>query len=121
MSAYVVLIGHGSRSPDANGALTDLSTQLAAQLGVPVGTGFLEMAEPTIADALAAAKADGADRIVLLPFFLSPGMHVRRDLTRIVDDARRDLGIAIEIAPFLGSHPDIVRLLTETARQSLTT
>lgn len=119
MTAHVVLIGHGSRSPDANGALADLATELAERLGVPVGVGFLEMAEPTIAAALATAKAEGAARIVLLPFFLSPGMHVRRDLARIVDNAQRELGVAIETAPFLGSHPEIVNLLTETAKQSL--
>ncbi len=119
MMQTVVLIGHGSNSPDANAALATLGAELGASLGARVEVGYLEFAEPTVATALSNAAAAGATRIVLLPFFLSPGMHVRRDLERIVEDVRRDRGVEIEITPYLGSHPEIPRLLADTARKAL--
>jgi sirohydrochlorin ferrochelatase len=119
LSDAIVLAGHGSRSPEANASLFELACALEAELAVIVLPAFLEMAEPTIPGALQAAKNAGAARVVLMPYFLSPGMHVKRDLTAIADDARSRLGIRIDIADFLGAHPDVPRLVAELSRTAL--
>ena len=119
MGSHVVLAGHGSRSPEANAALDELARGLAAELDLPVHVGYLEMANPSIPSALRAAARDGARRIVLVPYFLSPGMHVRRDLVTVVDEARRELGVPIVLGEFLGAHEDIPRLLASLARAGL--
>jgi sirohydrochlorin cobaltochelatase len=119
VSLAVVLAGHGSRSNDANDGLVVLAERLEAELGVPVSAAFLEMAQPAIDVELRGAQARGATRIVLLPYFLSAGMHVKRDLAEIVTIARSQLNIPIEIADFLGSHDEIPRLLAELARKAL--
>ncbi len=112
----IVLAGHGSRSDEANASLVALARTLGDELGVPVFAAYLEMAEPTIPAALRAARDAGAERLVLLPFFLSPGMHVRRDLEEIAEAARADLGVPIDVTEFLGAHPAIPRLLADIAR-----
>ncbi len=119
MGSHVVLAGHGSRAEEANDSLALLAQGLAAELELPVHTGYLEMAEPTIPQALRAAAAGGARRIVLVPYFLSPGMHVRRDLVAIVDEARRELGVPIVLSDFLGAHEAVPRLLASLARAGL--
>jgi sirohydrochlorin ferrochelatase len=115
----LVLVGHGSRALEANAALGELARTLARETGTPTFPGYLEMTEPTIPDALRAAAAAGARRIVVVPYFLSPGMHVKRDLTEIVAAARADLGVAIEISDFLGAHPEVPRLLADLASAAL--
>jgi sirohydrochlorin ferrochelatase len=115
----LVLVGHGSRAPEANAALADLARMLARDAGVRAFPGYLEMTEPTIPGALRAAASTGAHRIVVVPYFLSPGVHVRRDLTAIVVAARAELGVTIEISDFLGAHPEVPRLLAELARNAL--
>lgn len=112
---HVVLVGHGSRSPEANAALAELATGMARDLGEPVLPAYLEMTTPTIPDALHAALAAGATRVTVVPYFLSPGMHVQRDIVAVVDAVREETGAAIEIAPFFGSHPEVPRLLAEIA------
>ena len=119
MSVAIVLAGHGSRAAEANAALGDLARKLAHELSLDVYPAYLEMAEPSIPDTLRAAYAAGARRIVVVPYFLSAGMHVRRDLVEIAEAARVDLGIPIELASFLGSHPAIPALLAEIARERL--
>ncbi len=121
MSTHVVLVGHGSRSAEANATLVALARTLAADLALPVHAAFLEICEPAIPATLRAAAAAGATRIVTVPYFLSPGMHVRRDIVAIVDAERAELGIPIEIAAFLGSHPELPRLLADVARVALGT
>lgn len=110
---HVVLAGHGSRSQPANDALTTLAAGMARDLGEPVHAAYLEMAAPSIPETLHRAIASGATRILVVPYFLSPGMHVRRDIVAIVDAVREESKIAIDVAPFFGSHPDVPRLLSE--------
>ncbi len=112
----IVLAGHGSRSSEANASLFSLARALQANLGVPVLAAFLEMAEPSIPATLRDARDAGARRLVLLPYFLSPGMHVRRDIEAIADAARAELGVRIDVTDFLGSHPAIAGLLAEIVR-----
>ncbi len=54
-------------------------------------------------------------RIKLLPLFLLPGMHVMEDLPREIGQAAQELdaSIALELCPYLGSHPRLRRILTE--------
>ncbi len=119
MSVALILAAHGSRSVEANAAIVQLARGLGDRLAVPVRPAFLEMAEPTITEAIAAASSAGAQRIVIVPFFLAPGMHVQRDLQRIVEQSRRDLGVPIAVADFFGAHPGIPDLLSDIARAAL--
>jgi len=77
----VVLIAHGSRLAEANDDAHWMAEQLRRRgAGQAVEVAFLELAEPTIESAAARCVAAGASRVRLLPYFLSPGQHVRRDL-----------------------------------------
>jgi sirohydrochlorin ferrochelatase len=77
----LLLIAHGSRHGEAN---ADLYHVVAAARGwgryAIVEGCFLELAEPDIEQGAARCVAQGAERVVLLPYFLSAGVHVRRDL-----------------------------------------
>ena len=117
--AKIILAAHGSRSLEANAAIAELARGLGQRLDVQVYPAYLEMAEPTITSAVREAASDGARRIVIVPFFLAPGMHVQRDLARIVEQARRELGVPIVIADFFGSHPSVPELLTDIASAAL--
>ena len=87
----LLVIAHGSRRPDANADLDHLVGQLRARGGFAVvEAAFLELAEPTIEQGAARCVEQYAERLILLPYFLSAGMHVRRELDRNA----RDGGIA---------------------------
>jgi sirohydrochlorin ferrochelatase len=116
----LVLIAHGSRQPEANADLHDLARQLrAADRYAVIEPAFLELAEPTIETAGRACVAGGARRVVLVPYFLSAGVHVRRDLR----DARDRLAAAFPHVEFLlagplGPHPLLLDILTQRAREA---
>jgi cobalamin biosynthesis Co2+ chelatase CbiK len=77
----LLLIAHGSRRPEANADLHHVAE--AMRRGgehQAVEAAFLELAEPGI-DEAAARCAGASSRVVLLPYFLSAGVHVRCDLT----------------------------------------
>ena len=123
MTAFVVF-AHGSRIEAANEAVRAVSSGLArvlAQTGDPmVESAFLELGVPDLHGAVEKLVARGADRIVVIPYFLTLGRHVERDLPRLVEDlSNRHGGIKIEVTPPLDGHPSLLQILLERAQGAL--
>tara|TARA_R110002095_G_scaffold138534_1_gene120275 strand:- start:243646 stop:244056 length:411 start_codon:yes stop_codon:yes gene_type:complete len=77
----VLLIAHGSRRDAANQDLVKLAEMLRERKLFPIiEIAYLELAEPTIPEGAARCVAAGADEVLLLPYFLSAGVHVQNDL-----------------------------------------
>ena len=115
----LLLIAHGSRQPEANADLHYLVEQLHHRGHVVVEASFLELAEPNIEEGGARCVARGAGRVVLLPYFLSAGVHVRRDLTAARDRlATRFPGVEFRLAEPLGRHPLLLDVVEERAREA---
>jgi sirohydrochlorin ferrochelatase len=120
MPTALLLIAHGSRQAEANADLHHVVAELRRRGAYPiVEPAFLELAEPTIAQAARCCVEGGADRVILLPYFLSAGVHVQEDLR----DQRRRLAQEYPQAAFrlgqpLGRHPLLCDVVLERARQA---
>ena len=116
----LLLIAHGSRRPEANADLTHIAGELRARGRYDfVQVAYLELAEPTIAAGGAACVEAGAGVVILLPYFLSPGVHVREDLT----EARAELAthypaVTFRLAEHLGRHPLLLEVVEQRARDA---
>ncbi|GAA0267670.1 CbiX/SirB N-terminal domain-containing protein [Halobacterium noricense] len=111
----VLLVGHGSRREESNEQVRTLAADLEARLGVPVDAGFLELAEPSIADAIdALAPAVSSISVVHLSLFAAS--HVKNDVPAALRQARADHpDVAFDNGSHLGVHPAIVDLLDDRA------
>ena len=70
-----------------------------------------------MADAVNRLAAAGASRILVVPYFLTLGLHLQRDLPKIVSDiARIQPGVEIRVTPPLDGHPAMEQALIERAR-----
>ena len=120
MATAVLLIAHGSRHAPANDDLHALVERLVAAGEYPiVEAAFLELAEPDIAAGGARCVARGGRRVLMVPYFLSAGVHLVRDLAAARDDlARRHPGVEFRLGPPLGPHPLLERLVRERIRQA---
>ncbi|APG25021.1 MAG: CbiX/SirB N-terminal domain-containing protein [Syntrophotalea acetylenica] len=104
----VVIVGHGSRRPQAADVLRKVAIQVRQRLSgaTRVDVAFLEHGSPSFSAALASCYAAGERRLVIIPFFLLPGMHVTADLPAAIASARRRYPeLQIVQAEFLGGHP----------------
>src|SRR5690349_15740852 len=83
----ILLIGHGSRVPGANDSQYRVGQDLR-ETGryLVVECAFLEINLPDIGMGLTLCRQAGATRIVVIPYFLHMGTHVRRDLPRIIGE-----------------------------------
>lgn len=116
----VVVAAHGSRAEPANAAHREVVDALAADVDVTVTPAFLELAEPSIGDAIDAAVADGAARVLVLPYFLHPGRHLLEDIPAIVDDAAaRHGGVEVAMLGSFGSEPALAGVLSAQVTSAL--
>ncbi len=77
----LILFSHGSLLCGAGEALDAHAERLRASGEWPLVTvGYMNYSEPTFAEAVANCTAQGATRIVVLPFFLIPGYFVSKTL-----------------------------------------
>ncbi len=119
MSTALLLIAHGSRQVEANADLHHLADVLRRRGHAIVVASFLELAEPGIAAGGAQCVELGAKRVVLVPYFLAAGVHVRRDLT----EARAQLAarfprVDFRLAEPLGRHPLLAEVVVERVREA---
>lgn len=114
----LLLIAHGSRRPDANADLEWVAAGIRERGRFAfVQVSYLELAEPTIADGGAMCVATGVSDVVLLPYFLSPGVHVRDDLTEARDELSEQFpAVSFRLAEPLGRHPKLLDIVEERAK-----
>ncbi|MAE95980.1 MAG: cobalamin biosynthesis protein CbiX [Deltaproteobacteria bacterium] len=106
----IVLVDHGSREPAANEQLDRLARLVAERRPDDlVRAAHMELAPPSLAEAIDACIAAGAREVDVHPFFVAPGRHVREDIPRLVAEAgARHAGARIRLSEPLGLHPSIV-------------
>jgi sirohydrochlorin ferrochelatase len=111
----ILLVDHGSRSPAANRVVAALARKLKRRLpGAIVHFAHMELAPPTIAEAIDACVADGAREIVVHPYFLSPGVHSKRDVPALARAAaRKHRGVRIRVTEPLSGHDLIVEIVLD--------
>src|SRR5215211_4456902 len=98
-STAILLIAHGSRHAPANDDLHQLAARFAARGDhAIVEPCFLELAEPDIPAGGDRCVARGATRVLMIPYFLSAGVHLLRDLTAARDALNhRHLGVEFRL------------------------
>lgn len=121
MKYGIIIFAHGSSVRGANEAVF-AATQRFAAAGAHelVERAFLELAEPDLATAAERLIARGARRIIVIPYFLTLGIHLQRDLPRLVEEVRaRRPEVEFTITPPLDGHPALETILLDRAREAL--
>jgi len=117
MKPAIVLVDHGSRRAEANRTLEEMAALVrAAAPGRVVRAAHMELAAPSVAEAVDACVAEGAREVVVVPYFLAPGRHSTCDIPRLAREAAaRHPGVAVRVAEPLGAHPKLAELVLERA------
>jgi sirohydrochlorin ferrochelatase len=116
----IIIFAHGSRIESANDGVRRVAADVA-KLGSfrHVQAAFLELGQPSLAGAAAKLAADGVDEIVVIPYFLTLGLHLERDLPQIVAEAAAaHANIKIKVSPPLEGHPALVQILLDRWKQA---
>lgn len=120
MTTGFVVFAHGSRIEPANQAVRDTAARLAQAGGFDhVEAAFLELGAPDLNEAVARLAERGVRRIIVLPYFLTLGLHLERDLPRLLEAASQaHPELQIRMTPPLDGHEALVTVLLDRARDA---
>jgi sirohydrochlorin ferrochelatase len=117
----IILFAHGSRVEPANEAVRTVAEALAQQGGYPyVEAAFLELGQPDLEGAVLHLAGKGVTAILVIPYFLTLGLHLERDLPRISQEiSNKYKDLQLTVAPPLDGHPGLMDVLLDRARTFL--
>lgn len=115
----LIIVDHGSVVDDANDMLAQVIQMLREDDECNfeiVRFSHMELAEPTISQAFDACVADGAEEIIVHPYFLFPGKHSTQDIPNMVKEAaKKHPEVSYRVTDPLGLHNKIVEVVLERA------
>jgi sirohydrochlorin cobaltochelatase len=116
----VLVVGRGSSDPDANSDLYKLSRLLWESRRYPwVEACFVGVTQPSLPEGLQRCRALGAQRVIVLPYFLFTGVLIPR-IHRLADEfAAAHPGVEVRVADYLNGHPKLFRVLRARKLEAL--
>lgn len=121
MVTAVIIVDHGSRLGASNDMLVRAAELFAAQSEYSiVEPAHMELASPDIAAAFDRCVERGATRVIVFPYFLSPGRHWTQDIPGLVAKAAAGYPAVkwLVTAPF-GLHPGMTAIINDRIRNCL--
>jgi len=117
----VVLVDHGSRREESNAMLELVVEMFRKKTGNEiVEPAHMEITRPTIQEAVCRCVDQGAQKVVVTPFFLANGRHIHDDIPAMVNEARKLVpGVECVVADPLGTDPLVIDVLSKRVLQAL--
>ncbi|MDD2541584.1 MAG: CbiX/SirB N-terminal domain-containing protein [Desulfuromonadaceae bacterium] len=121
MTTAILIMAHGSRISEANDAAREVAAMVREMTGFDIiEVSFRELHEPNIQQGIDTCVARGADRILLMPYFLFMGAHVQHDLPEEIEEAqKRHPGLVMEMGGHLGAHCKLAEVEAERIGEAL--
>ncbi len=121
LTTGILLFAHGSPVEEANRGVRDLAAKIEA--AGPYGyvrAAFLDGGQPDLPAGVSLAAAAGVERLIIIPFFLTVGLHLRRDLPKLVAAAKqKHPGLTIVLGQSLEGHPLMPSLILSRAQEAI--
>jgi sirohydrochlorin ferrochelatase len=117
----LLVVGHGSRRPEANATLREVADRVGDHSRWrAVQAAFLELTDPDILDGYGKLVTAGCRDIVVHPFFLFPGTHTTADIPRqLAAAAQLHPGARWRLTEPLGLHPGVLRAAADRITEVL--
>jgi len=116
----IIVFAHGSRVESANEAVRAVARELLRAAGCERAlAAFLELGVPDLETATDELVEAGVERVVIIPYFLTLGLHMERDLPRLTAQiARKHPALKLDVTPPMDGHPALAAILADRFRDS---
>ncbi len=111
----ILLISHGSPRDEANNAFSELTHRIAGRLNSDhILPTFFSIKRPNIMDQVDKLALQGINHIIMLPYFLGNGQHIRADIPAQLKKCKEKYPeVEIEFLATLQGEPGLEDVLTE--------
>ncbi|XP_061359615.1 sirohydrochlorin ferrochelatase, chloroplastic isoform X2 [Gastrolobium bilobum] len=117
----VIIVDHGSRREESNLMLNEFVKMFKNKTGYEiVEPAHMELAEPSIGDAFQSCVQQGANHIIVSPFFLAPGKHWSQDIPSLSAEAAKEHpSVSYIVTAPLGNHELLVDVVNDRINHCL--
>ena len=117
----VILVDHGSIIDESNQLLVEIVDAYRGHSDwAIVEPAHMELAEPSIAAAFGRCAEQGAELVIVMPYFLGPGRHSSQDIPRLTAAAARAFaGVEYMVTAPLGLHELMLQVIDERIGEAI--
>ena len=121
MKKALLILAHGSRVPETCDTVKNLSQAVKEKAGEEFqlsGYAFLQFAKPTFEEAAEKLIEEGAEEVVVAPFFLFEGHHMKHDLPEALEELNtRHPKVTFKTTGVIGEDPRMADALLDQIRK----
>ncbi len=120
MKRAVLLVGHGSKIEGSNEAMSLVIDELRRRDSSTLfQTAFLELQSPNIPNGINSCINQGAQEVVVVPYFVQTGKHVVHDIPRIIGEAKAAYPkISISLSNYIGFDLRLVSVIEDRIKEA---
>lgn len=120
-SHAIVLLSHGSRSPDSTTEFLTLVDMVQKEnSNLSVFPAQMSLAEPSLNHAVEKAAQAGAKRITVVPCFLFHGNHIKEDIPSMIETLKKEFpDIVFSMGRHIGADPQLANIVQARIREAL--
>lgn len=117
----ILILAHGSREKKTLDTLEKITQMTKDQLPeVLIETAYMEFCEINLEKGLDILVGKGAKEIVVVPYFLFEGIHIREDIPREIEEYLKDhQDIKVTMGNTLGADARLADILADRIREVL--
>ncbi|MCK9197278.1 MAG: CbiX/SirB N-terminal domain-containing protein [Syntrophales bacterium] len=116
----VILMGHGSRVPGAGEGMEKVAQWLKEKRsGTMIEICYMSELGPHFPEILEKCVREGADKIIVMPYFLHLGIHLREDIPAMMGkEAKKYPGLTLILGRHLGFDESLAELVGKRLDES---
>lgn len=120
MKTAMLIVGHGSKSRDAVNAFEKLVALIKEKNRYEIVAGaHMELAEPGIIETVDEIAKQDPEMIIIAPYFLYEGMHIKKDIPEMIEDMRKKYPrIKFKFAKPIGFEPMLADIILKRAAEA---
>jgi len=117
----ILVVDHGSRREESNQLLLEVVEAYRQHADWQiVEPAHMELAEPSIATAFARCVEQGAELVVVFPYFLGPGRHWSQDIPALSAEASQACGgVKFLVTAPLGLHELMLQVIDQRIAEGM--
>lgn len=119
----LLILAHGSKVKETDETVRQLAATMKDKTKDTfdaVAYGFLQMANPTMAEAARELATAGITQIHIAPFFLFRGNHLREDIPEELESLKTAFPqLTFTLGNAIGDHPAMTRIMLEQIDKDL--
>ena len=115
----IIVLAHGSRAEKADSVLSSLVDKFSSEVDCEyVERAAMELTEPTLADKVEEMAGREVEKIIVLPLFLFPGIHVQEDIPAMMEKLEENYPqIEFKLGEIVGDDDKLVDILKDRLRE----